>query len=216
MYHRITRLLKLLLGLLLYAIGIALSLKANIGYSPWDVFHAGLASVTGLSIGLASILTGLVIVIVVLILKEKLGAGTILNMVIVGVCLDIILWLNIIPLATNIILGTVMLILGLFIIALGTYFYMSSALGAGPRDSMMVAITRKTKLPVGVCRAIIELIAMVIGWLLGGMVGIGTIISVLSIGFCIQLTFKLLKFDPTTIQHETLEQTWKHFSKAKT
>ncbi|MDF2656479.1 MAG: hypothetical protein K0R19_2953 [Bacillota bacterium] len=203
------RLLRLLFGLFLYAFGIVVTLNAHIGYAPWDVFHVGFAKTTGISIGTASIIAGAVIGIVAVLLGEKLGLGTILNMVLIGIFLDLILRLSIIPQAGNFVLGTIMLIIGLFIIALASYFYIGSAFGAGPRDSLMVALTRKTKLSVGVCRGTIELLAVFAGWMLGGMVGFGTILSAFAIGFCVQTTFKLLKFDAGEIQHETFGATFK-------
>lgn len=102
-----------------------------------------------------------------------------------------------------------MLITGLMMLALGTYFYISSGLGAGPRDSLMVALTRKTGLPIGVCRGMIELTVVAIGWKLGGMVGVGTIVVALTVGFWIQIAFKVFQFDATKIKHETLFQTYK-------
>ena len=202
------RLLRLIFGLFLYALGIVVTLKAQIGYAPWDVFHVGLSKTIGISIGTASIIVGALIVIITALLGEKLGLGTILNMVLIGFFLDLILQIPAIPQANNFVVGIIMLILGLFIIALASYFYIGSGFGAGPRDSLMVALTRKTKLPVGVCRGTIELLAVFAGWQLGGMVGVGTIISAFAIGFCVQTTFKLLKFDATEIQHETLNNTY--------
>jgi len=191
----------------LYAIGIVITIKANIGYAPWDVFHVGLANKTGLSIGLISIIVGLAIVILVTILKEKLGLGTVSNMVFIGLFIDV--FFPHIPTANNPIIGTVMLIAGLFIISIGSYFYIKSAFGCGPRDSLMVVLARGTKLPVGICRIIIELLATFTGWLFGGMVGFGTVISAIGIGFFIQLVFKIFRFDVTSVKHETLGDTWK-------
>ena len=209
------RLLFLVGGLFLYALGIIVTLHANIGYAPWEVFHVGLAKTIGISIGTASIITGLFIGIITVFLGEKLGFGTVLNMVLIGVFLDIILKLNIVPVANDFVTGAIMLIVGLFIISLATYFYIGSAFGAGPRDSLMVALTRKSGLSVGVCRGIIELLAVVIGWKLGGMLGIGTILSAFTIGFCVQTTFALLKFDATAVKHETLDQTYRNFFSKK-
>lgn len=203
------RLLKLLFGLFLYALGIVITLKASIGYAPWEVFHVGLAKTTGISIGNASIAAGLVIGIAAVLLGEKLGLGTILNMILIGIFLDIILEFNFIPSAAGLLQGLPMLIAGLFMISLASYFYISSGFGAGPRDSLMVALTRKTKLPVGLCRGTIEILAVLVGWRLGGLVGIGTLISAFAIGFCIQTTFRLLKFDATRVRHETLDATFK-------
>ncbi len=200
----ILRFCRLMLGLFLYATGIAVTIQANIGYAPWDVFHVGLSKTIGISIGTASIAIGMVLVIIVLLLGEKIGMGTVLNMILIGLFLDLILWLKIIGVAPNMAVGVVMLIAGLFIIAIGSYFYIGSAFGAGPRDSLMVAVNRKTNLPVGVSRTAVELIAVVVGWVLGGMVGIGTVISVIAIGFCVQITFKLFKFVPKDVRHESL------------
>lgn len=203
------RLLRLILGLFLYSLGIVVTMNAHIGYAPWDVFHVGLAKTIGMSIGTVSIIAGVIIGIITILLGEKLGLGTILNMVLIGVFLDVLIAFSIIPIASNFITGILMMIAGLFIIALASYFYIGSAFGAGPRDSLMVVLTRKTGLPVGVCRGTIELLAVFIGWKLGGMVGVGTIMSAFVIGFCVQVTFKLLKFDATQVKHETLDGTFK-------
>jgi len=209
------RLLRLIWGLFLYALGIVVTMNAHIGYAPWEVFHVGIAKTTGISIGTASIITGVIIGIIGVLLGEKLGLGTILNMILIGVFLDIILGFNIIPVASNLISGIIMLIIGLFIIALASYFYIGSAFGAGPRDSLMVALTRKTRLPIGICRGTIELLAVIAGWKLGGMVGIGTVISAFVIGFCVQITFKLLKFDVTEVKNETLDLTYNNLFRIK-
>jgi uncharacterized membrane protein YczE len=201
------RLFNLFLGLTLYALGIVFAIQAHIGFAPWEVFHVGLSNTVGISIGTASILVGVVIGVMGILLGEKVGIGTILNMFLIGMILDLILILGIIPTASNFIVGVLMLILGLFTIALGSYFYIGSAFGAGPRDGLMIALTRITKLPIGVCRGSIELAAVIVGWKLGGMIGIGTVLAAFGIGFCVQLTFQLLNFDTTTIEHETLGQT---------
>jgi uncharacterized protein len=203
------RLLRLISGLFLYALGIVVTLKAHVGYAPWEVFHVGLSNTLGMSIGTASILTGLVIGLLAILLGEKLGLGTILNMVLIGIFLDIILKFNMIPVISNFVVGIFMLIAGLFIISLASFFYIGSAFGAGPRDSLMVALARKTGLPIGLCRWIIEIAAVLVGWRLGGMVGIGTIISAFAIGFCIQTTFNFLKFDAKEVKHESLDKTFK-------
>ena len=202
------RLLDMMIGLILYAFGIIISIKANIGYAPWEVFHVGLANTTGLSLGITTIIVGIIIVIAVTVLKEKLGFGTIASMLLTGVFLDIILFFNLIPIAKNKITGMLMLLSGLFTIAIGSYFYIKSAFGVGPRDNLMVVLAKKTKIPVGVCRLIIELSVTIIGWLLGGMFGIGTVISAVAIGFFIQITFKALKFDVTSVRHESIADTF--------
>ena len=198
----------MLLGLVLYALGIVVTINANVGYAPWEVFHVGLADTTGLTLGVASIIAGVVIVIIVTALGEKLGLGTIASMILTGVFIDVIVMLNVIPTSENLAVGIIMLAAGMFIIALGSYFYMKAAFGAGPRDNLMVVLTRKTKIPVGVCRLLVELLVTLIGWLLGGMVGIGTVVSFIGIGICVQIVFGLFKFDVTAVKHETLRETF--------
>ena len=202
------RVLSMLFGTFLYAVGLVLTIRANIGYGPWEVFHAGIANQTGMGLGTASIVAGVVIVIIVTLAGEKFGLGTIVSMVVTGLLIDLIIWMDVVPAMTNLAFGIVMLIIGLFIISLGSYFYIRSAFGAGPRDNLMVVLNRKTKLPVGVCRGLVELTVTLIGWLLGGMVGIGTIIAGFAIGLCIQITFSLFKFDAAGVKHETLRQTF--------
>jgi uncharacterized membrane protein YczE len=206
----ISRIASLLFGLFLYALGIALAIKANIGYSPWEVFHVGFAHKAGFTIGLATILTGVVVIAIVIALGEKIGLGTILNLFLIGLFVDLIFWINRIPVQNHFALGAAMLLAGLVSISIGSYFYIRTGFGAGPRDSLMVALNRKTKLPVGICRSFIELTVTVSGWFLGGMVGVGTVLSVIAIGFFVQITFALFKFVPATVKHETLYQTYKN------
>ena len=207
MKHFILRVLRLIFGVFLFAIGIVFVLEADIGYSPWEVFHVGLSKTTGLSIGSLSILTGAAVLVAVTIAGEKFGLGTIIGIIMTGVFIDLILSLDIIPRAINLPAGLIMLVAGLFILSFGTYFYMGSAFGAGPRDNLMVVLARKTKFPIGVCRGAVELAVTAAGWLFGGMVGIGTVISVVGIGACVQTVFKLFKFDATAIKHENLAET---------
>ena len=158
--------------------------------------------------GVATIVAGLVVVVIVTLCGEKFGLGTITSMVLTGVFIDFIIMLDVIPLSVNLTVGIVMLITGLLIISLGSYYYIKSAFGAGPRDNLMVVLNRKTKMPVGFCRSMVELSVTLAGWLLGGMVGTGTVISIFAIGLCIQITFAIFRFDPTAVEHETLKQTF--------
>lgn len=201
------RLARLIWGLFLYALGITMTLQAQIGYAPWDVFHAGLAQTLEISIGLASIGTGIIIVLIALLFKEKIGLGSLLNMLLVGAFLDLILAWDFLPAAQNFPLGVAMMAGGLAVISLATYFYISSAFGAGPRDSLMVVLARKTGLSVGICRAAVEITALAVGWKLGGMVGSGTVIFAVLSGFFVELTFRMLSFEVTEVKHETLQET---------
>lgn len=207
MIHFFIRVSKLILGLLLFALGIVLTIKGNLGYAPWDVFHWGIGNVIHTTIGNVSILVGILIGVIVTLLGEKLGLGTILNMVLIGVFINLLLPSKLIPVVNGLIPGIIFVILGLFVIAFGSYFYIKSGFGAGPRDSLMVAIKRKTKLPVGICRVLVEGTVFLIGLLLGGPVGIGTLISAFGIGFCVQIVFSWMRFEVTSVKHENFGET---------
>jgi uncharacterized membrane protein YczE len=186
-----------------------MTMKANLGFAPWEVLHQGIAGTFGLTIGKVSIIAGFTICVICLLFGEKFGLGTVLDMLLVGIFLDFNLSLNFIPQMHSFLSGAALMMAGLFIISFGIFFYISSGFCAGPRDSLMVAIERKTGLAVGISRAILETSAVFIGWLLGGPVGIGTILSAFGISFFIQTVFSLLKFDPAKVQHETLYATLK-------
>ncbi len=203
------RTIKLIFGLFLYALGLVLSINANIGLAPWDAFTIGVSQVSSISYGKVSIITGIFILfIVVRFLKEKIGIGTVLNTVLIGVFVDIIQYLNLIPYLTNFFLGILMLLCGQFVVSLASYFYISTGFGCGPRDSLMVGLSKKfTNTPIGAIRGGIEGTVLFIGWLLGAKVGLGTLIAVFGMGFIIQTTFKLLHFDVKSIVHESIFQT---------
>lgn len=208
------RIVRLSIGLVLYALGIYVTIRANIGYAPWDVFHTGIGKVTGLTLGMASISVGLIIGAITLLLGEKIGFGTIANMIVVGLFIDGFMYFDPIPVNQNFWMGILIMVAGLYIISFATFFYVNSGFGAGPRDSLMVALTRKTKIPVGINRIAIEVAALLTGWYLGGPVGIGTLISALGSGFAVQTTFKLVRFDITQVKQETLMETLRNFRSA--
>jgi len=213
--YYLRRLASLLWGLFLFAIGIVLCVQANIGCAPWEVLHMGLSYKLGITMGQISILVGAVICLAVYLLQEKLGVGTLLNMLLIGIFIDLTFALNIIPVINDLWIGIIVMVAGLFVIALGSYFYIGSGFGAGPRDNLMVSLRRRTNWPVGVCRALVEGTALLLGYFLGGQVGIGTIIAVFGIGFCVQIVFHLLRFDPAKVEHETLSNAWSHFREMK-
>ncbi len=203
------RISKVILGLVLYSIGLLLSIHANIGLAPWDAFSIGVSGLTGISYGNVSIITGIIIlIVVVLLLKEKIGLATVLNTVLIGIFVDILQSFDFVPYMTDFVLGVLMLLVGQFIVCLATYFYISPGLGCGPRDTLMVALGKCfPKIPIGAIRGSIEGTVLIIGWLLGAKVGLGTVIAVFGIGFVMQLTFKLLRFDVKAVVHESIIQT---------
>jgi len=205
----VVRLVYLLVGIFVFSLGITQMIQANIGYAAWDVLNDGVAKTAGVSIGYASIGVGVALMVVVILFREKIGLGSILNMVLVGVFIDLIRSFRIIPTAKGYMTGLPLLFSGMVTLAFASYLYINSGFGAGPRDSVMIIIMRKTKQPVGVCRSSLELTAIAIGWLLGGQVGVGTLITSFGMGMTMQLVFRAMKFDPTTIRHETLAETWR-------
>lgn len=200
----LSRFIRLIFGLFLHGLGIVMQIQANIGYAPWDVLHTGLSKTIGITIGQASISVGLAILILDWLLKEPLGIGTVLNMILVGSFVDLIMATKLIPQMNSLAGGAGLLTAGLIVLAFGVYFYISSGFGAGPRDTLMVALNRRLSIPIGVARSGVELSALIIGWLLGGRVGIGTVMAVFLIGFILQILFRWLKFAPKDVVHERL------------
>jgi len=209
----VKRTIRLIFGLFLYALGIFLSIQANIGLAPWEAFSMGGSYLTHLSYGNIVVITGFIIIAIDYVLKEKIGFGTILNAILIGKFVDLIQFFNLVPIMSNFWIGLLMLLLGQAIISIASYFYIGAALGCGPRDALMVALgKRMPKVPIGVIRGLIEGTVLIIGWLLGARVGIGTVISVFGIGLVLQFTFKIMRFDVKSIKHESLSDTVKKLS----
>lgn len=198
----ITRSLKAAFGLVLFAFGTYLTVQADIGIAPWDVLSKGIANHSALTYGQAAIAISVIIIIFDLILKEKIGIGTILDAFIVGMSLDFFEGLHLIAKSRNMILSLVMITIGMFIMAYSQYFYMSAGLCCGPRDSFLVGIGKRfKKVPIGMVNIVIMSVVFAVGTLLGGPIGIGTLYSVAGIGVIQQLIFNLLKFEPRKITH---------------
>lgn len=202
----------LLCGLLVSAVGITMMLQANVGLEPWSVLQQGIAQTCGISYGVSSILVGAAVILLAVACGEQVGLGTIANIILCGVFIDTLLALDWIPLMNGLAPGVLMLLAGLELLALGTWMYMRSALGSGPRDALMVAMARKTGRSVGLCRAAVELIIIFIGWRLGGQVGVGTVISALGLGTLFNLNFALLHFDAAGQRQENLAETLSRLS----
>lgn len=210
------RVWRLVLGLFLYALGSFLSIQANIGLAPWEAFSMGLSYVTGVTYGNVVVLSGFVIIVIDFWLKEKIGFGTILNAILIGKFVDLIQFMEIVPLMSDFYQGLAMLIAGQFVIALGSYYYIGAQLGCGPRDALMVAVGKRLpNVPIGVIRTMLEGSVLFIGWLLGAKVGIGTVVAVFGIGIALQMTFKVLDFDVKVIVHEDMNDTLKWVSDKK-
>ncbi|HET8795868.1 MAG TPA: hypothetical protein VFM62_05780 [Arthrobacter sp.] len=191
--HLGLRLSRLFLGLFLYGSAIALMVRANIGSSPWDVFGQGLSRTVGISFGLATIVISGMVLLLWIPLRERLGFGTVANAILVGVFADLAMLVLSTP--QHLALQSLMFLAGLLMLALASALYIGAGMGPGPRDGLMTGLVRVTGKRVWMVRTSLELVVVVIGWLLGGVVGIGTLIFALTIGPLIQQALKLLFVD---------------------
>jgi uncharacterized membrane protein YczE len=188
---------RLLAGLWLFALGVVLGLGSGLGVSPWDVLHDGIRQATPLSFGAATVLVGLVLVVVAQALGVRAGPGTLVNMVAIGAFADALLAsgfasdLAARPLPVRL----AAVLAGVGLVALGSALYIGAGLGSGPRDSLMLALAARTGLSVGLIRGLLEGSVLGVGWLLGGVVGVGTVLFALGIGPAVQLAFRVLRVD---------------------
>jgi len=196
---------KILFAFFIASIAIVMTINSNLGLSPWDVLHQGISKVSNITIGQASIGIGLLVVFVSMFLGVKIGLATILNVVMIGYFIDFIMYYNLIPICTRLHTGIIMMLIGIMLLSFATYLYLSCGMGCGPRDGLMVALTKRTKLHVGLIRGIMELSVMTIGYFLGGFVGIGTVITAIGVAYFIKIIFKVFKYDVKATEHLSIK-----------
>ncbi len=175
----------LILGLILFGIGEALLITANIGVSPWFVLHQGLAFKTGYTIGITTFIVSVAVLLLWFPLKQKPGVGTILNAILISVVIDLSLFF--LPYPKEFLFQLIQVFIGIFIIGIGSGYYLAANLGPGPRDGLMTGINKQTNQSIALIRTLLELSAVGIGFYLGGIVGIGTVIYAVGIGFSVSL-----------------------------
>ncbi|MBW3657511.1 MAG: hypothetical protein KY457_02660 [Actinobacteria bacterium] len=193
------RLPRLLSGLVLCGLGIASMVAAELGLGPWDVLHQGISRLTGIPIGTVGILVGIVVLLGWLPLRERMGLGTILNVVVIGIVIDVtLLWLD----TPEALWGRIALLaVGPPLFAVGSGFYIGAGLGPGPRDGLMTGLAKRG-MPVGAVRLGIELTVLALGWLLGGTAGIGTVYFALAIGPMVHLALPPLTLPDAPVPSE--------------
>ena len=173
----------LIFGLILFGIGEALLITANIGVSPWFVLHQGLAFKTNYTIGVTTFIVSVAVLILWFPLKQKPGIGTILNAIFISIVID--LSLLVLPYPKEIFFQLIQVIIGILIIGIGSGYYLAANLGPGPRDGLMVGINKQTNQSITLIRTLLEITAVIVGFYLGGIVGVGTILYALLIGFSV-------------------------------
>lgn len=186
-------LIYLVLGLSLFALGETLLITANQGVSPWTVLAQGISFQTNLSIGVTTFIVSLIVLILWYPLKQKPGLGTILNIVLISIIID--LSIPILPYPKSFLFQIIQSILAVFIVGLGSGFYLTANLGPGPRDGLMTGLQSLTNQPISLIRTVIEVSAVGLGFYLGGIVGIGTLLFAFGIGPTVSIgIFIVMKF----------------------
>lgn len=188
------RLLIVVFGLFIFAVGDVFTYRANVGLGPWDVLHQGISFHTPLSFGTASIVVGAVLIVLSLLLKVYPGIATLLNMSLIGLFINLQLQMNWLPnlSAQPLFLRLFIDVLGIFLVGLGCAIYIAPHLGAGPRDGLMLRLNVLTRIRIAVVRVALECSVLLLGFLLGGSVGIGTLLFAFGVGPCIEIGFWLL------------------------
>lgn len=176
----VRRLPQLLGGLTLYGVSMGLMIRSGLGLDPWDVLHEALSERTGLTFGTITAIVGALVLLCWIPLRQRPGVGTVANIVVIAVAVDLTLALVTSPSALA--LRIVLLVAGVVLNALATATYIGVRLGPGPRDGLMTGFTRRTGMSIRLVRTGIELTVLATGWLLGGTVGVGTIVYALAIG----------------------------------
>ena len=185
--------------------GVYLTIQANIGAGPWDVLNLGLSKTLGILYGSASIAVSCTILVIDILMKEPIGIAMFIDAVVVGKSVDFFNRIHALPVCRAPLTGVPMLIAGLFVLAYTQYTYMLASLGCGPRDTLLVGLAKRVKrIPIGAVSVSLLSVATLIGWLLGGPVGVGTLMCAFGAGPVMQLAFATVRFDATDVRHQRL------------
>ncbi|MET0296290.1 MAG: hypothetical protein ABW024_02730 [Microbacterium sp.] len=184
------RVIQLLIGLVLYGAGCALTVEAGLGVDPWTVFAQGISIHTGIGIGWVTNIVGFFVLLLWIPLRQRPGVGTVANILLVGTSMQATL--AVIPPVEGLLLQALVLVGGIVLVAVASGLYIGAHFGPGPRDGLMTGMNKRFGWPIWVCRATVELTVLLAGWLLGGTVGIGTVLFAVSIGPLVHVALPLL------------------------
>lgn len=195
--------------------GVYLTIHADLGAAPWDVFNLGLSKTFGIVYGNVSIMVSAAVLIADIALREPIGIAMIIDAVVVGKSVDFFNYIDIVPVPDRLWKGVIMIVVGLAVIGYTQFTYMRASLGCGPRDTLLVGLKKRIKkIPIGAVSIALLSIVTLAGWLLGGKVGIGTVICAFAAGPIMQLAFCTVRFDATGIHHQNLFESAKVFAAA--
>ena len=199
--------LQIAAGLFVFAFGVHLTIKANIGLAPWDCLGMGISYHTPLNYGLSMTAMAVAILLIDLALRERIGFGTIIDALLTGNFVQLFNDLDRLPENHSLVLGVAIMLVGFVFMALGMWIYMRAAQGCGPRDSLLIGLGKRLpRLPIGAVEILLWAAVLLLGWLLGGPVGVGTLISTVCAGAVMQLVYNLLRFEPRSIRHRDVAE----------
>ncbi len=194
--------LKIVAGLIVFSFGVHLTIYANIGLAPWDCLGMGIAAHTPFNYGISMTIMAVTILFIDILLKEKIGFGTIIDALLTGNFVQAFNYLNKFPENKNLWLGIGIMLVGFVFMALGMWIYMSAEQCCGPRDALLVGLgKRMPRIPIGIVEVILWALVLFFGYLLGGPIGIGTLISTFGAGLVMQLVYNIIRFEPRKLQH---------------
>ena len=198
----ISQWIQIVFGLLIFAFGVHLTIFANIGLAPWDCLGMGVSYHTPLNYGISMTIMAVLIVGIDLLMKERIGFGTIIDALLTGNLIQMFNDLNPLPLNEGLLTGIPIMLLGFVFMAVGQWIYMSGAQCCGPRDMLLVGLGKRLpKIPIGIVEVMLWAAVVFVSWLLDGPVGIGTLISVVGAGLVMQLVLSIVHFEPRAVRN---------------
>ncbi len=205
--HIVLQWLQIALGLLVFAFGVHLTIFANIGLAPWDCLGMGIAAHTPLNYGLTMTATSVIILALDLILGERIGFGTIIDALLTGNFVQFFNDFSPLQPCSSLLSGVLMMLVGFVFMAIGMWIYMRVGQCCGPRDALLVGLGKRLpQVPIGVVQIVLWSVVTIVGWLLGGPIGVGTLISAFGAGAVMQFVYQLLRFEPRDVKHRSVSE----------